>query len=57
MYPFAGKECARAFALLSTDLADCNDNLKGLHAAEMDTLQDWESKFYHKYPIVGEISA
>lgn len=28
MYPFAGHECARAFALISTDIADCNDNLE-----------------------------
>lgn len=28
MYPFAGHECARAFALISTDTADCNDNLE-----------------------------
>jgi membrane-associated progesterone receptor component len=28
MYPFAGHECARAFALISTDVADCNDNLE-----------------------------
>lgn len=28
MYPFAGHECARAFALISTDTADCNNNLE-----------------------------
>ena len=28
IYPFAGHECARAFALISTDTADCNDNLE-----------------------------
>ncbi len=28
MYPFAGHECARAFALISTDTADCHDNLE-----------------------------
>ena len=28
MYPFAGHECARAFALISTNTADCNDNLE-----------------------------
>ena len=34
IYPFAGHECARAFALISTDTADCNDNLEvcTLHA-------------------------
>ncbi len=28
MYPFAGHECARAFAMISTDVVDCNDNLE-----------------------------
>ena len=27
IYPFAGHECARAFALISTDVADCNADL------------------------------
>jgi hypothetical protein len=29
VYPFAGRECARALALQSTDTADCQDNLEG----------------------------
>ena len=28
IYPFAGHECARAFALISTDVADCNADLE-----------------------------
>ncbi len=28
IYPFAGHECARAFALISTEVADCNANLE-----------------------------
>ncbi len=32
MYPFAGHECARAFAMISTDVADCNDNLEVTYA-------------------------
>lgn len=55
MYPFAGHECARAFAMISTDVADCNDNLEGLGAMEMDNLRDWEAKFNFKYPIVGSV--
>lgn len=55
IYPFAGRECARAFALVSTSEADCNDNLEGLGKMELDTLADWQAKFNSKYPIVGKI--
>ncbi|KXZ55168.1 hypothetical protein GPECTOR_3g315 [Gonium pectorale] len=55
IYPFAGKEVARAFALFSTELSDCNDNLEGLSYAEMDNLRDWIGKFNYKYPIVGKL--
>ena len=55
VYPFAGRECARAFALLSTNTEDCNDNLEGLDKMEMDNLQGWQAKFYGKYPLVGRI--
>lgn len=55
MYPFAGHEVARAFALISTELSDCNDDLDGLGAMELDTLAEWEAKFNSKYPIVGRL--
>lgn len=55
IYPFAGHEVARAFALISTDIKDCNDNLEGLGAMEMDSLKEWEMKFNSKYPIVGKL--
>ncbi|KAK9808787.1 hypothetical protein WJX72_003685 [[Myrmecia] bisecta] len=55
VYPFAGKECARAFALLSTELEDCNDDLDGLSATEIGQLRDWEAKFFYKYPIIGKL--
>jgi membrane-associated progesterone receptor component len=55
MYPFAGRECARAFALMSTDTADCHDNLEGLNSVEMESLREWEAKFMYKYPIVGKV--
>ena len=41
--------------MVSTEANDCNGNLEGLSAAEMDSLRDWESRFYHKYPIVGDV--
>lgn len=55
VYPFAGRECARAFAMVSTEVSDCNASLEGLSAAEMDSLYDWESRFYNKYPIIGNL--
>lgn len=55
IYPFAGRECARAFALLSTDKEDCNDNLDGLHEMDLENLQGWQAKFYAKYKIVGKV--
>ena len=55
MYPFAGYECARAFALLSTDTNDCNFDLEGLDSMEKESLRDWQAKFYSKYPIIGKV--
>lgn len=55
IYPFAGKECARALALMSTEEEDCNGNLEGLGFTELDVLRDWEAKFNVKYGIVGKI--
>lgn len=53
VYPFAGRECARAFAMVSTEVEDCNDNLEDMSPAELDSLRDWESRFYSKYPVIG----
>ena len=53
--PLLGKECARAFALVSTDVADCNDDLEGLGAMEMESLRDWEARFWNKYRMIGRI--
>ena len=55
IYPFAGKEVARAFALFSTELSDCNDNLEGLSYTELESLRDWTAKFDAKYPIIGKL--
>lgn len=55
MYPFGGRECARAFALISTEIEDCHDNLEGLGAMELDNLREWEAKFHYKYPVVGSV--
>jgi hypothetical protein len=56
VYPFAGREVARAFALLSTELSDCNDDLEGLSFTELANLREWTQKFNFKYPVVGRIA-
>lgn len=56
MYPFAGKECARALAKYSTEVEDCNDRLDDLGVMELDMLRDWESRFLAKYPVVGYLA-
>jgi len=57
IYPFAGRECARAFALVSTDVADCVPDVSGLGAMEMDNLAEWTAKFDFKYKKVGRVVA
>ncbi|GAX78734.1 hypothetical protein CEUSTIGMA_g6171.t1 [Chlamydomonas eustigma] len=57
VYPFAGHECARALALMSTEIKDCNANIEGLSSSEMETLRDWKARFSNKYPIVGKIAS
>eukprot|EP00891_Asterochloris_glomerata_P008310 jgi/Astpho2/8310/Aster-01384 len=56
VYPFAGKECAFAFAKVSTEVEDCHSNLEDLSKAEEETLLEWEAKFEFKYPIIGEVT-
>ncbi|GFH09880.1 protease do-like chloroplastic-like, partial [Haematococcus lacustris] len=52
VYPFAGKECARALALMSTELSDCTADLADLGYTELQNLREWEAKFSFKYPTV-----
>lgn len=56
VYPFAGREVARAFALLSTELSDCRDDLEGLSYLEVENLREWTAKFDYKYRVVGYVS-
>ncbi|KAI8466241.1 MAG: cytochrome b5-like heme/steroid binding domain-containing protein [Monoraphidium minutum] len=56
VYPFAGREVARAFAMLSTELSDCHDDLGGLAHIELENLREWEEKFNWKYPIIGTLT-
>lgn len=52
---FAGRECSRAFALLSFKPEDMNGNLEGLSEEELVILDDWEYKFIEKYVKVGQL--
>ena len=45
------------FTLTRRALADCVADVDGLSAAEMDTLRDWQAKFWSKYPVVGRVVA
>jgi len=53
---FTGEEVARAFALMSQDPKDFNDDLTGLSQTELGILSDWEAKFQAKYDIVGKLN-
>jgi membrane-associated progesterone receptor component len=54
---FAGKDCTRAFALMSTSGEECNrrdvDDLNSTHRA---TLRQWIKVFSEKYVVVGDYS-
>lgn len=52
---FAGRECARALALLRVSSADCSADLRGLDEDAMATLEGWIAKFRAKYPVVGKV--
>ena len=43
--------------MVSTEVEDCNDNLDDMSPAELDSLRDWESRFYSKYPIIGNVQS
>lgn len=57
VYPFAGLECARALAMTSTDVEDCGADLEGLDPMQLETLRDWEGRFWNKYKMVGRTVA
>ena len=54
---FAGKDCTRAFALMSKEDEDCNrrdvDDLNATHRA---TLRNWLTMLEKKYIVVGPYS-
>ena len=54
-HAFAGKECARALALMSVDALECTGDLTGLDERQLTTLQQWKTKLTEKYPVVGHL--
>ncbi|KAL3818438.1 hypothetical protein ACJIZ3_004343 [Penstemon smallii] len=53
---FAGKDASRALAKMSKDEDDVVPSLEGLSEKEIGVLNDWETKFQAKYPIVGTVT-
>ncbi|GFR47473.1 hypothetical protein Agub_g9202 [Astrephomene gubernaculifera] len=52
---FAGRECARALAIMKVDPSECNQNLTDCSEKQLKTLDDWIAKFNTKYPVVGKL--
>ncbi|XP_010472503.1 PREDICTED: probable steroid-binding protein 3 [Camelina sativa] len=52
---FAGKDASRALGKMSKKEEDVSPSLEGLTEKEMNTLNDWETKFVAKYPVVGRV--
>ena len=52
---FAGKDCSRALAKLSTDPADCVADVSGLSGSELEKLDDWIETFSAKYDEIGKV--
>lgn len=50
---FAGKECSRALAHMSTRAEDCTGDVSDLTDAQKGVLREWEQKFMGKYEAVG----
>ncbi|KAK4486239.1 hypothetical protein RD792_008909 [Penstemon davidsonii] len=54
---FAGKDASRALAKMSKNEDDVVPSLEGLSDKEIGVLNDWETKFQAKYPIVGTVTS
>jgi membrane-associated progesterone receptor component len=54
---FAGKDCTRAFALMSTSGEECNRrDVEDLDSKNRATLKQWMKVFSEKYVVVGDYS-
>ncbi|KAJ7298933.1 hypothetical protein O6H91_02G148500 [Diphasiastrum complanatum] len=52
---FAGHDASRALGKMSTKAEDVSSSLDGLTEKELEVLDDWQSKFAAKYPVVGTV--
>lgn len=52
---FAGKDASRALAKMSKSEEDITSSLDGLTEKEIGVLNDWETKFIAKYPVVATL--
>ena len=52
---YAGKEVARALGKMSLNEEDCRGDVDDLTEKETATLEQWETKFASKYPVLGRV--
>lgn len=52
---FAGKDASRALGKMSKNEEDVSPSLDGLTDKEIGVLNDWETKFLAKYPVVATV--
>ena len=50
---FAGKEVSRCLGKMEMDETEANAGWRNLSEEHMQTLNDWETKYKAKYPVVG----
>eukprot|EP00758_Cryptobia_borreli_P004377 Tbor_TRINITY_DN4340_c1_g1::TRINITY_DN4340_c1_g1_i1::g.7775::m.7775/K17278/PGRMC1_2; membrane-associated progesterone receptor component len=51
---FAGKEVSRCLAKMDINDNESNADWENLNEEHTNTLNEWESKFQSKYPVVGQ---
>ena len=54
---FAGRDCTRALALMSTDTIECIGDLTGLTPAELAQLDEWVERFERNYAAIGALTS
>ncbi|KAI8825202.1 cytochrome b5-like heme/steroid binding domain-containing protein [Fimicolochytrium jonesii] len=52
---FAGKDASRALAKSSLKAEDVVADIQGLTEKEVETLEQWETFYRKKYPVVGRL--